>query len=151
MQSRSVSGGATLALPEGMLRRDFLSRIARIPLVLVAVPVVGACAAEDDYPTRPPGGGGGAGGGSGSGQPQPDAAFTVQNDDDSGHQHWFEVACLELEDGKSTWTAQGAHTHMVTLTNEQLDAILAGDMVSVTTTGGHTHTWVFAMPQTLCG
>jgi hypothetical protein len=130
-----------------MLRRDFLSRIARIPLVLVAVPVVGACV-EEEYPKRPPGGGGT---GSGSDQPDPDTAFRVENDDDSGHQHWFEVACLELDDGKTTWTAQGAHTHQVTLTSEQLDAILQGDMVSVTTTGGHTHTWVFAMPQQLCG
>ena len=125
-----------------MRRRDLL---ARIPMVLLAVPVLKACAAEEDRTTRPPG----TGGGGGDDEPGP-TEFRVENDDASGHLHWFSVTCVQLDSRQTTWTAQGAHTHMVTLTEDQLDSILAGDQVIVNTTGGHPHTWVLQMPSDMC-
>jgi hypothetical protein len=129
-----------------MRRRDLL---ARLPLFLMAIPVVGACVAEDEYPKRPPGGH------DGTGNPPPDdgtddANFRVENQDSSGHSHWFEISCANLDDGTLTYTAQGPHTHQVTITEAQLDDVLAGDTVTVQTTAGHPHTWVIAMPSELC-
>lgn len=127
-----------------MNRRDILKRLG---LVLVAVPVMN-CAAEEDYPPRPPGGGGGGGSGGGD---EEDASFMVTNDDYSGHAHSFEVLCTELEDGKTVWTAGGAHTHMVTLTDAQIASVLNGERVTIETTGGHPHTWIIEMPSGRCG
>lgn len=122
-----------------MNRRDVLKRLG---LVLVAVPVIN-CASEEEYPPRPPGGGDGGG--------EEDAGFMVSNDDYSGHAHSFEVRCAELEDGKSVWTAGGAHTHMVTLTDAQIASVLDGERVTIETTGGHPHTWIIEMPSGRCG
>jgi len=130
-----------------MKRRDLL---ARIPMILLAVPVLKACAAEDDRTTRPPGTGGTGGDGDNGGD-DPASSFRVENDDDSGHLHWFEITCVQLDSRQTTWTALGAHTHMVTLTADELDQVLAGDNVIVETTAGHPHTWILQMPAGMCG
>ena len=127
-----------------MNRRELLSRIS---MFLVAVPVVGACAAEDDRDTRPPGGGGGGGGDGGGGE----QTFMVQNQDSSGHAHTFEISCADLEDGVSAFVAGGAHTHMVQLSDQDVADILDGRSVTVQTSGGHPHTWIVQMPSGLCG
>lgn len=131
-----------------MKRRELLSRL---PLILLAVPLVSGCAAndeDDDYPTRPAGGGGGGGG---IGEPEEQAgAFMVANQDDSGHSHTFEVTCGQLEAGVTTYTAEGAHTHQVPLTEEQIADILDGRRVTVQTSAGHAHTWIVQMPARLC-
>jgi hypothetical protein len=114
----------------------------------MAIPVVQACAAEEPYPPQPPGGGGGGGGN--PPPPPEDGSFRVENQDGSGHTHWFEISCSELDANKLTWVAQGGHTHNVTLTQALFDAILAGDTVLVETSGGHPHTWVIAMPGETC-
>jgi hypothetical protein len=117
----------------------------------MAIPVVGACVAQDDLPKRPPGGTGGGGTGDPPPQdPPPDSNFRVENDDNSGHLHWFEIACTDLDDGRLVYTAMGPHTHQVTLTDADLDSILAGETITVQTTAGHPHTWVIAMPSQLC-
>ena len=131
-----------------MNRRDILKRLG---LVLIAVPVAASCAAEEPYPPMPPGGGGGGEGGGGGGGGEEDASFMVSNNDYSGHTHSFEVLCSELEDGKTVWTAGGAHTHQVTLSDAQLATILDGQSVTVESTGGHPHTWVIQMPSGRCG
>ncbi len=137
----------------GMNRRELLSRI---PLFLMAIPVassaLGGCASEEPYPPRPPGGGGGGGGGDTEADPDAGAetSFLVQNQDSSGHPHSFEMSCASLDGRQYTYTAGGAHTHMVTLTDEDIDDILSGRTVTIETTGGHPHTWVIAMPASLC-
>jgi len=128
-----------------MNRRDILKRLG---LVLIAVPVM-SCAAESDYPDR--GGGGGGGGSGGGGGDEEDAAFTVSNNDYSGHAHSFEVKCTELEGGQAVWTAGGAHTHQVTLTEAQITSVLNGESVTIETSGGHAHTWIVQMPSGRCG
>ncbi len=128
-----------------MNRRELLSRL---PLFLLAIPVV-ACVAEEPYPPRPPGGGGGGGA-----DPAPDAgadaAFTVANQDDSGHAHALELRCTSLQAGQASYTATGAHTHVVNLTADDIAEVLAGRTVTVTSTAGHPHTWVIAMPASRC-
>lgn len=129
-----------------MNRRTLLSRIS---LLVAAAPVLIGCAAqEDDYPPRPPGGGGG---GDPDPEPDEDGAFLVENQDASGHAHSFELTCAQLEGGVATYTAGGAHTHQVTLTDDQIADILDGRQVVVETSGGHPHTWIVQMPVALCG
>ena len=67
-----------------MRRRDLL---ARLSLVLLAVPVIGACVSDDDdYPIRPPGSPTG-----GSAPPtEGDGSFLGRNEDQSGHDHTVE-------------------------------------------------------------
>lgn len=123
-----------------MHRRDLLRGI---PLVLLA-----SCAARDDRPLV--GGGGPYGGGGGGGGTSGATDFRVENHDDSGHQHWFEVTCTNLDDHILVYTALGPHTHTVTITDEDLDKILAGDQVRVNTTTPHPHTWWFELPTSAC-
>ena len=130
-----------------MHRRELL---LRLPMFLVAIPALGCLGAEDHYPSRP--GGVPSGGGGASDPPRGGAdSFLVQNDDDSGHLHSFELTCNNLEGGKTAYTALGAHTHTVTLTDADLEAVLAGSAVTVETTAGHRHVWVVRMPDRLCG
>ncbi len=123
-----------------MHRRELL---ARIPFVLLGVSMI-RCASEDPYPPEPGGQGGGGGGGE-----DEITSFRVENNDGSGHIHWFEVQCTQLTSGQTTWTAQGAHTHTITLTDDQLADIVDGRTVTVETTGGHPHTWILTMPQNM--
>jgi hypothetical protein len=126
-----------------MRRRDLL---ARLPLALLAIPVIG-CAAEDDYPIRPPGqpiGGTSppAGG---------DGIFTSSNQDDSGHDHTVQMRCSDLEDGQLTYIAEGPHQHTLTLDLDDIEDLLDGRTVMFQTTGGgHNHTWQLRVPNNIC-
>ena len=128
-----------------MRRRDLL---ARLSLTLIAVPLVGACLSEDedDYPLRPPGSPvGGAPPGEG------DGTFTGRNQDSSGHAHTVEFKCTDLEGGRQSYTAEGPHTHQLSLSSEQVDQLLDGRTVTLQTTGGgHEHTWVLRKPGAVC-
>lgn len=115
-------------------------------MVLLAIPVIGCVAEDDDYPPR--GGGGGGGGAEPGDDPEP---FFVENDDASGHTHSFELSCAMLESRQYTYTAGGAHSHQVTLTDDDIDDVLNGVTVTVQTSGGHAHTWVLQMPSGRCG
>lgn len=122
-----------------MRRRDLL--------YVLTLPMIG-CVVEDDYPVRGGAVPGDLGGGGGAGD-RP-TSFVVTNDDDSGHTHAFEVRCVDLEARQDTFTAGGAHTHEVRLTDEDIDTILDGGTVTIETTGGHPHRWVVRMPAGLC-
>jgi hypothetical protein len=130
-----------------MKRRELL---AKIPMMLLAVPVLGAagCLTDDDdeYPLRPPGGGGGTSEGPGGGAD----SFVGRNQDESGHQHTVEIRCASLEAGRTTYVAEGPHQHTLTLSDGDIDDLLAGRSVTVTTTALHEHTWVLSMPDGLC-
>jgi hypothetical protein len=130
-----------------MDRRQLL---ARIPMFLVAVPMLGCLGEEDDhYPSRP-GGGGGYGGGGANPPEGNDDSFLVANEDDSDHAHSFQMSCKRLDEGQTVYTALGPHTHTVTLTEADLEAVLRGDAVTIETNGGHRHLWVVQMPAQLC-
>jgi hypothetical protein len=132
-----------------MRRRQLLQTL---PAVLLAIPVLG-CFGGDDYPLRPNGnsagnGGGTEGRGSGGGGA---SSFVAHNQDDSGHLHDLLLACSEMDDGVTTYIATGPHEHRVELTDADLSDILAGQSVSVITTGGgHMHTWRIQMPDGRC-
>lgn len=124
-----------------MKRRQFLSRL----LTAVAIAPVAACYVGDDTTKPPPGPSGGAA----------DAAaapteFSVTNQDSSGHSHSFTIKCSHATADGWTYTAGGGHTHSVTLDQSQLQAIFAGETITVETTDGHPHTWVITRPEGMC-
>ena len=136
-----------------MRRRDFVKRLsaglALGPLVLK----LQGCTVGGDTP--PPGSSGGGGGGTGSGggaDAAPDLLqFRVTNSDTSGHSHWFYVECSQVEAGAdTTYTAEGSHTHIVPVTGDDLDRILAGDPITIYTNDSHPHTWIIQMPSGMC-
>jgi hypothetical protein len=124
-----------------MHRRELLSRI---PLVILAIPMI-RCASDDPYPPMP---GGGNGGGGGDGE-EDITEFRVENNDASGHTHWFNVTCEQLQNGQTTWTAQGGHTHNIELTADQIADLLDGQRITINTSGGHPHTWILEMPEAM--
>jgi len=133
-------------------RRDFVKRLSAGLALGPIILKLQACTVGGDTPE--PGGGGGGGGGTGGGGA--DAAvdltqFRVTNMDDSGHSHWFFIECDQAAAGVETsYTAEGTHTHVVTITGGDLDRVFAGEQVSLQTTDGHAHTWVIQMPNGMC-
>lgn len=131
-----------------MNRRDLLRKI---PVVLVGpalVKVVAACTTEIDG--NPPPGGGGGGTGTGGGGTGDATQFAVMNQDTSGHTHMFWIECDQRGAGPWTYTAEGAHTHEVTVSADQLDAVFRGEQVVIETNGTHPHTWMLQMPNGMC-
>lgn len=121
-----------------MNRRELLGKLS----ILLAGPVVlkaAACVTEIDGAPPPAGDGGG-----GADQ------FAVMNQDGSGHTHMFWIECEQRGAGPWTYLAEGAHSHQVTLTSDELDAVFRGEAVTVQTTAGHPHTWMVQMPAGMC-
>ncbi|HEU5057887.1 MAG TPA: hypothetical protein VFU21_15250 [Kofleriaceae bacterium] len=130
-----------------MNRRDLLRKLPVVLAVPAGIKLVAACTTEIDG-NPPPAGGGGGGGGSGGGG---DATqFAVMNADASGHSHMFWIECDQRGAGPWTYTAEGAHTHEVTISAEQLDQVFLGQAVTIETNGTHPHTWVIQMPSGMC-
>ena len=120
-------------------------------MMLLAVPVLGAAGClggdDDEYPLRPPGNaGGGSEGPGGSGAD----SFVGRNQDESGHAHTVEIRCASLEAGRTTYVAEGPHEHTLTLSDGDIDDLLSGRSVTVTTDSLHPHTWSISMPDGLC-
>ena len=127
-------------------RRNFLRNAGLLLAMPLAVKVVGCADEPGQYP---PGGGGTPPGGGGGGNEDAES-FSVMNSDSSGHSHSFEIECAQVNAGGWTYTADGAHSHDVALTEDELALIFAGGTVTVQTTDGHPHTWVIAMPSGMC-
>jgi hypothetical protein len=128
-----------------MRRRDLL---ARIPYVIVAIPIAACIGNSNDRPQRGAGGpteGGGGGPSSGGA-----TDFRVENHDDSGHLHWFHVTCDDVDAHRTSYTAEGPHMHTVSLTEDDFDQLLEGNTVTVHTTNPHPHTWLLQMPDRMC-
>jgi len=118
-------------------RRELLGRL---PILFIAPAVLKAigCTTEIDGVPAP-------GGGAAADQ------FSVVNQDTSGHTHMFWIECDQRGAGPWTYTAEGAsHTHQITLTAADLDAVFAGQPVTIQTTDGHPHTWIVQMPSGMC-
>jgi len=135
-------------------RRDFVRRLSTgLVLGPIMLKLQACTVGSDSEITGGGGGGGGTGTGGGGGA---DAAsdltqFRVTNMDDSGHSHWFWIECTQAAAGvDTTYTAEGSHTHVVEVTGADLDRILAGQAITLTTTDGHPHTWVIQMPTGMC-
>lgn len=129
-----------------MKRRDFVKRLSAGLALGPLVIKLQACAGDTEVPTRPSGGGGGGADAGGT-----IAQFRVTNTDSSGHGHWFWIACSEAAAGVETrYTAEGTHSHLVTVSAADLDRILAGEQVTLSTTDGHPHTWIIQMPSGMC-
>lgn len=131
-----------------MNRRDLLRKL---PVVLAAPAVlklVAACTTDVDGNPAPGSGGGGGTGTGGGGETATE--FAVMNNDTSGHTHMFWIECDQRGAGPWTYVAEGTHTHQVTLTADQLDAVFRGEQVSIDTTDGHAHTWIVQMPNGMC-
>ena len=131
-----------------MNRRDLLRKLPVVLAVPATLKLVAACTTEIDG-NPPPAGGGGGGGGSGGGGGDA-TQFAVMNSDASGHSHMFWIECDQRGAGPWTYTAEGAHTHEVTISAEQLDQVFLGQAVSIETNGTHPHTWVIQMPSGMC-
>ena len=124
-----------------MNRRELLGKLPLLfagPLILKAA----ACVTEVGSGPPPAGGGGGSGGAADQ--------FAVSNQDASGHSHTFWIECDQRGAGPWTYVAEGAHTHEVALTAEELEAVFRGEAVTVQTTAGHPHTWIVQMPAGMC-
>jgi len=128
-------------------RRDL---VRKLPVLLVGPALLKAAACVTEIDGRPaPGSGGGGGTGSGGGG-ETATEFGVSNSDTSGHMHMFWIECDQRGAGPWTYVAEGPHTHEVSLSAEQLDAVFRGEMVTVETTAGHPHTWLIQMPSGMC-
>ena len=125
-----------------MKRRKFLTGLGAAAAVPLLLKVTGC-----DDGTAPDTGGGTGGGGGGGNQPD---GFRVYNTDET-HPHSFVVLCEDEGQAEVTYTAGGsAHTHSVTLTAEQLEAVFAGEEVIIETNDSHPHTWSVQMPDPDC-
>jgi hypothetical protein len=63
----------------------------------------------------------------------------------------FWIECDQQGAGPWTYIAEGAsHTHEVTLTAADLDAVFNGQQVTIQTTDSHPHTWIVLMPTGMC-
>lgn len=119
-----------------MNRRELLGRL---PILFIGPVVLKAAGCTTEIEGRPA-----AGGDAGD-------QFSVMNQDSSGHTHMFWIECDQRGAGPWTYTAEGAsHTHEVTLTAGDLDAVFAGQQVTIQTTDGHPHTWIVQMPTGMC-
>jgi hypothetical protein len=125
-----------------MRRRTFLIRLGGAIVAVPALLELAACDAEvgdhEPYAGIPPAGG--AGGGA-TGQ-----SFTAVNEDDSGHSHSFLVQCSHRGQGGWVYTATGAHSHQVRVSDDDLAAALVGQVVTLKTTDLHPHNWVLRKP-----
>lgn len=125
-----------------MVRRELLTRFGRLALVFPAVAFAARC----------------GGGGDGNGGGGPANGFTIASSTALGHSHELFVPFEVVEqpatsarsltsNAASTYTL-GGHTHTVTLSIEDLTAIVHGETVTVTSssTSGHAHTFAIRLP-----
>ena len=80
-------------------------------------------------------------------------SFQVTSDSDAtGHRHVLTVMCGDLAGGDVRYTSSESaqHTHMVTMTRDELGRIAAGETVTKTITDAHAHTWTIMRPSTAC-
>lgn len=130
-----------------MRRRDFVRRLSTGLALGPIILKLEACTVGGDSEITGGGGGGGGAADAASNLTQ----FRVMNADDSGHSHWFWIECSQAAARvDTTYTAEGGHPHTVMVTGGDLDRILAGQAVTLTTTDGHPHTWVIQMPTGMC-
>src|SRR5690349_21772918 len=127
-----------------MDRRSFVVRFSAGLLAAPALVSISA-ACDGSY-----GDGYGAPGGVSQPPPASTPGIPVTNTDTSGHSHSFTIACADGQSPGRVYTATGSHTHQVPLSAEQLDAIMAGQTVTVQTTDGHPHTWIIHRPNGVC-
>ncbi|HEX9640152.1 MAG TPA: hypothetical protein VGB13_02435 [Candidatus Krumholzibacteria bacterium] len=116
----------------GSTRREFLRHTLSAASFAGIAIVVSACGSS--------GGGGGAGPG---GCENPTSAMVST---DSGHSHSVRDVCQSDSGGAVSLTLTGGgHTHDASLSAMQVDQVLAGTTVQVTSTSasGHTHTVTF--------
>lgn len=88
-----------------------------------------------------------------SGQDASVGSFEVSTKEGDPHVHSFTVSCAVFDqNGMATFMATGSgHMHDVKISAADLDKVLAGETVEImTTSGGHTHTFVFDMPAGAC-
>lgn len=132
-----------------MRRRTFLIRLGAGFASAPAILALGGCSSNQN---RTPSGepDAGDGGGSGADAGASDPGFVVMNDDGSGHTHSFTIKCSHQEADGWTYTAEGAHTHEVWLSKDDLEKIFKGEPVTVETTDGHPHTWKIQLPSDTC-
>jgi hypothetical protein len=113
----------------------------RIGGVMVAVPTVlhaVACGGDDDNPDAING----------------QTSFGITSDGTGApHSHVLTIQCGDLDntsDVAYTSSETNGHTHVVTVTPEQLGMIATGATVSVSVTTPHMHTWQITRPVTAC-
>jgi hypothetical protein len=118
----------------GSTRREFLKQTLTAASFAGIAIVVSACGSS----------GGGGGGGAGPGGCTNPKSGVVSNS--SGHDHSVRDLCQSDSGGMVTLTLTGnGHTHDASLSAIQVDQVLAGTTVQVTSTSdsGHTHTVTF--------
>lgn len=124
-----------------MKRRNFLSGLGAVAAAPLLLKVTGC---DDGTAPATTGGGGGGGGGT-----QPDGVRMFNTD--TSHPHSFVLLCEDEGLAEVSYTATGSsHTHRVTLTAEQLDAVFAGEEVIIETNDTHPHTWSIQLPTEGC-
>jgi hypothetical protein len=136
-------------------RRDFLRDSAALPpliAALFAAPVVMSCGdgSSSDSGSSDGDSDGGDDTGDDGGDTGDDGSgggtADVGGDVSSNHGHEVEITGAELDAGDAvTLTLSGTHTHTLDLSAEQVQSIAAGDTVSETssTNSGHSHEVTF--------
>jgi hypothetical protein len=124
-----------------MERRAFVRGLGSALLAIPVVHLVACITPEEDLVERPgvlvpPSGGAGG-----------DTTFDIHNSDDSGHLHTFTIKCSHRDANGWVYTATGPHTHEVTISASEMDAIFRGEEVTIQTTTPHTHTWRIHLPN----
>jgi len=88
--------------------------------------------------------------------PEPDAnlgltEFTITNTDASGETHSLTITCEDLQSETAiTLVTSGAHQHSIRIEVADLEAIVAGDSVTLTFTEGHEHSFTIEKPADAC-
>jgi hypothetical protein len=77
--------------------------------------------------------------------------FTITNTDASGESHSLTITCEDLQSETAiTLVTSGAHQHSIRIEVADLEAIVAGDSVTLTFTEGHEHTFTIEKPADAC-
>jgi len=117
-----------------MQRREFLVRLGGVVIAVPAVLELVGCG--DDAPTNVPRG------------------YDITSTNNDNHTHGIRVLCGDLSAGGAvTYTSTSTgHTHTVPLTMMDIQTIVAGGQVTITSSsdGGHTHNWTIRTPSGAC-
>lgn len=108
-------------------RRDF---IIRVGTVLVSLPIFAACGDDNTTPNTQTG------------------TLRFTSSEDAGHSHTVDIELTALANPPMSidkTTSSVGHTHMVSLTSDDLRSINTGGTISkqTTTDEGHLHTFTF--------
>jgi hypothetical protein len=120
-----------------MERRAFLTQLGTIILILPAARLISGCGTSSPTPSNPP---------SGPTSTPPPGQLTFTSSVVLDHTHTFGIMVTAISSPPAAGRTTSGHSHVVTLSQMDLQTIEGGGTVTSTTSSaeGHTHTFTFS-------